>query len=285
MILVILQRRLLNFVEKAFVEDVIPILVAAFNCQLSQLRSSCVSRIAKSDLDAVALEKELPFEAWAEIKSLREKAQREEEEDESAAMEERQVQVQVEDKRVRRIHKALDSDDVELMNLLLNESNITLDNAFALHYAVAYCDPKIVKEVLGLKLADINLRNGRGHTVLHVAARRKEPSVIVALLERGANAVETTDDGQTAVAICRRLTRPKDYYQGTKQGHETNSDRICIDVLERKMRRNSIAANISMSTELVADDLHVRLDYYENRGDLLIKPVWFSPKLVLVRYV
>ena len=41
-------------------------------------------------------------------------------------------------KRVRRIHKALDSDDVELLKLLLDESNVTLDDAYALHYAAAY---------------------------------------------------------------------------------------------------------------------------------------------------
>lgn len=243
------------------VEDVIPILVVAYHCQLSHLLSHCIQRSAKSNLDDVALEKALPYEVSKEIKLFRQKSQQEA--DESNMMEET---VQVQDKRVGRIHKALDSDDVELVKLLLNESDITLDDAYALHYVVAYCDPKVVKEVLGLNLANINLQNSRGHTVLHVAARRKEPSVIVALLDRGASAVETTIDGQTAVAICRRLTRPKDYHENTKQGQESNKDRICIDVLERVMRRNSISRNISMATELVADDLHAKLDYFENRG-------------------
>nr|AHA43769.1 NPR3 [Morus alba var. multicaulis] len=259
-LVLLVQRRLLNFVEKALVEDVIPILVVAYHCQLSHLLSHCIQRSAKSNLDDVALEKALPYEVSKEIKLFRQKSQQEA--DESNMMEET---VQVQDKRVGRIHKALDSDDVELVKLLLNESDITLDDAYALHYVVAYCDPKVVKEVLGLNLANINLQNSRGHTVLHVAARRKEPSVIVALLDRGASAVETTIDGQTAVAICRRLTRPKDYHENTKQGQESNKDRICIDVLERVMRRNSISRNISMATELVADDLHAKLDYFENR--------------------
>ncbi|KAK9924166.1 hypothetical protein M0R45_032549 [Rubus argutus] len=258
----VVQRRLWNFVDKALVEDVIPILVAAFHCQLSQLLSHCIQRVSRSDLDSVALEKELPHEVLDDIKSLRLESQ---ENDESNMLEKEPR----EDKRlksIRRIHKALDSDDVELVTLLLNESDsITLDDAHALHYAVAYCDPKIVKEVLGLGLADVNLRNAREHTVLHVAARRKEPSVIVHLLNKGASALETTSDGQTAVAICRRLTRPKDYDENTKQGEESNKDRMCIDLLEREMRRNSICGNLSNTSQMVADGFHVSLNYLENR--------------------
>ncbi|XP_062105697.1 BTB/POZ domain and ankyrin repeat-containing protein NPR1-like [Humulus lupulus] len=266
-LVLLVQRRLLNFVEKAYVEDVIPIVVAAYHCQLKQLLTHAIERVAKSPLDDVVLEKELPLEVSSQIKSWRRKSQQEEEDDEDTAMEN---VVPVQDKRVGRILKALDSDDVELVELLLKESDITLDDAYALHYAVAYCDPKVVKEVLGLNLADVNLRNPRGLTVLHVAARRKEPSLIVALLDRGASSKDTTSDDQTAVSICRRLTRPKDYHENTCNGHtkrgkESNKDRICIDVLEREMRRNSISANMSMETEPVGDDLVARLVYFENR--------------------
>ncbi|VVA29191.1 PREDICTED: regulatory [Prunus dulcis] len=254
----LVQRRLSNFVEKAFIEDVIPILVVAFHCQLSQLLSDCIQRVARSDLDSVAIEKELPHEVSNDIKSLRLRSQ---EKDESSMMEIEPV----EDKRIRRIHKALDSDDVELVELLLKESATTLDDAYALHYAVAYCDPKVVKEVLSLGLATINLCNARGHTVLHVAARRKHPAVMVPLLNRGASASETTVDGQTAVAICRRLTRPKDFYEKTEKGQESNKDRMCIDLLEREMQRNSMSGNLSIISEVIADDLNVRLDYLENR--------------------
>ncbi|PRQ52159.1 putative chromatin remodeling & transcription regulator ABTB family [Rosa chinensis] len=258
----VVQRRLTNFVEKALVEDVIPILVASFHCKQSQLFSHCIQRVAKSDLDNVVLEKELPHEVFDSIKSLRLESQQM---DESSMLE----MEPGEEKRLKsigRIHKALDSDDVELVTLLLKESDsISLDGAYALHYAVAYCDPKIVKEVLGLRLANTNLRNARGHTVLHVAARRKEPAVLVPLLNSGASALETTLDGQTAVAICRRLTRPKDYNENTKQGEVSNKDRICIDLLEREMRRNSMAVDMSNTSQVIADDLNVRLDYFENR--------------------
>ncbi|KAJ7965036.1 putative Regulatory protein NPR1 [Quillaja saponaria] len=257
-LILLAQRRLLNFVEKAFAEDVVPILLVAFRCQLNQLLSHCIHRLARSNLDSVSLERELPCEVSKEIKLLRVKSQPE---DESTVMEVDSIH----EKSIRRIHKALDCDDVELVKLLLNESDVTLDDAYALHYASAYCDPKVVKEVLSLEPADINLRNSRGYTILHVAARRKEPSVLVALLTKGAHVSDTTLDGQTAVAICRRLTRPKDYNEKTVHGKESNKDLICIDLLEREMRRNTMSAKISDSSQLIADDLHMRLDYLENR--------------------
>ncbi|XP_077219794.1 NPR1-like protein 3 [Tasmannia lanceolata] len=250
------QRRLENFVEKAHVEDVIPIVQVAFYCQLEQLLSNCVQRVARSDLDNISLEKELPQEVSEEIKLLRLKSQPDEPEEPTDPLHE---------KRMRRIYKALDSDDVELVKLLLTESNISLDDAKALHYAAAYCDSKIVAEVLELGLANVNLKNARGYSVLHVAAIRREPAVIVSLLTKGACALELTEDGQSAVSICRRLTRAKDYYAKTEQGQESNKDRICIDILEREMRRNPMAMDESTSSMVMADDLHMKLLYLENR--------------------
>lgn len=241
-------------------EDVIPILVVACHCQSTQLVTQCVDRVARSDLDTICLEKELPFEVSENIKLLRLKSQADD-------RNEMRPPDPLHEKRVRRIHKALDSDDVELVKLLLSESNITLDEAYALHYAAAYCDPKVVSEVLGLGLANVNLLNARGYTVLHVAATRKEPSIIVSLLNKGAHASEMTSDGRSAVSICRRQTRPKDYHAKKEQGQETNKDRICIDVLEREMWRNPMAAEVSMSSPTIADDLHMKLLYLENRGN------------------
>ncbi|XP_030943184.1 BTB/POZ domain and ankyrin repeat-containing protein NPR1-like isoform X1 [Quercus lobata] len=252
------QRRLLNFVGKALVEDVIPILVVAFHCQLSQLVTECVDRVARSDLDSISLEKELPHEIAENIKLLRLKSRSDDEHNMEAVD-------PLREKGIRRIHKALDSDDVELVKLLLTESDITLDEAYALHYAVAYCDPKVVTDVLGLGLANVNLRNHRGYTVLHIAAMRKEPSIIVSLLTKGACALDLAFDCQSAVSICRRLTRPKDYHAKTEQGQEANKDRICIDVLEREMRRNPMAGDASVSSQTAADDLHMKLLYLENR--------------------
>ncbi|KAK7300198.1 hypothetical protein RJT34_11035 [Clitoria ternatea] len=257
-LVLLFQRHLLNFVEKALVEDVIPILMVAFNCQLDQLLSRCIQRVARSDFDSISLEKELPFEVVTEIKSLKRQSQPE---STPNAMEVEHSK----DKSIRKIHKALDSDDVELLKLLLNESSVTLDDACALHYACAYNDSKVVQEVLGLGLANILCRNPRGYTVLHVAARRKDPTILVALLNKGACASDTTPDGQTALAICQRLTRQKDYHEKTVRCQESNKDRLCVDVLEREMRRNSTCVNLSVSSQLSADDLNMRLDYLEDR--------------------
>ncbi|VVA22683.1 PREDICTED: regulatory [Prunus dulcis] len=254
----IFQRRLLNFVGKALADDVIPILVVALHCQLSQLITQCIERVARSDIDSISLEKELPDEVIEKIKILRRNSQQDCDPNMPAVD-------PLHEKRIRRIHKALDSDDVELVKLLLSESAITLDEANALHYAAAYCDPKVVTEVLGLGLADVNLRNSRGYTVLHIAVMRKEPSIIVLLLTKGARASELTSDGQSAVSICRRLTRPKDYHSKTEQGQEANKDRICIDVLEREMRRNPMAGVTSISSQIMPDDLHMKLLNLENR--------------------
>ncbi|KAG8364517.1 hypothetical protein BUALT_Bualt18G0005400 [Buddleja alternifolia] len=261
-LVMVVQRRLLNYVDKAFVDDVIPILMVAFHSELKELLSHCVQRIARSDLDDIIVEKELPHDVLIDVISLRIKSKQDEEQ------EQEQDSVQVDslnEKRIRRIHRALDSDDVELVKLLLDESNISLNSSCALHYAAAYCNPKIVNEVLKLGSADVNLRNSRGYTVLHVAARRKDPSVIVGLLDQGASVSDTTEDGQTAVTICRRLTRPKDYNEATEHGQESNKDRLCIDVMEREMRRNPLAGDVSESSMMVADDLHMRLLLLENR--------------------
>ncbi|KAK8649536.1 hypothetical protein V6N13_130263 [Hibiscus sabdariffa] len=252
------QRRLLNFVDKALIEDIIPILVVAFHCQCSQLVSQCVDRVRRSDLDSISIENELLYEVVQSIRMLRCKSTTEGEDSEAVVDPTRE-------KRIRRIHKALESDDVELVKLLLTESDITLDDAAALHYAAAYCDPKIVSEILALGLADVNQRNSRGYTVLHIAAMRREPSVIMSLLAKGASASELTLDGRSAFNICQRLTRPKDYHAKTEQGKETNKDRICIDVLEREMRRNPMAGDVSITSHTLADDMHMRLLYLENR--------------------
>nr|QPL17768.1 BTB/POZ domain and ankyrin repeat-containing protein NPR1 [Siraitia grosvenorii] len=252
------QRHLLNYAAKILAENVIQILVVAFHCQLGPLVTQCIDRIARSDLDSVSLEKELPYEVAESIKLVRLKSQ-------SGDEQNLVPDISPCDKRIKRIRQALDSDDVELMKLLLSESDVTLDEANALHYAAAYCDPKTVSEVLNLSLADINLRNSCGYTVLHVAAMRKDPSVIISLLDKGAWPFDLTLDGRTAANICRRSTRPKDYHAKTEPGQEANKDRLCIDMLEREMWRNPPTTDSSILSLAMADDLHMKLLYLENR--------------------
>ncbi|KAF8049675.1 hypothetical protein N665_2151s0003 [Sinapis alba] len=170
--------------------------------------------------------------------------------------------------RVRKILKALDSDDVELVKLLLTESDISLDEANGLHYSVVYSDPKVVAEILTLGLGDVNHRNSRGYTVLHFAAMRKEPSIIISLLKKGANASAFTSDGRSAVNICRRLTTPKDYHTKTAKGRESSKARLCIDLLEREIRRNPMVADTPMCSLSMPEDLQMRLLYLEKRVGL-----------------
>lgn len=252
-----MQRHLFSFLDEALVDDVIPILLVAFHCKLSQLLEQCVQRITRSNIDDFTLEKELPYEVLSDIRASRIKPMVE----------------SVKEKRIGKIIKALDSDDIELVKLLLEESDVTLDDACALHFAAAYCTPKIVNEVLSLGLADLNHRNVQGYTALHVAARRKDLSIIVGLLNNGASVMDVTMNGQTAVTICRRLTRPKEYNVAQKQGKETSNDWLCIDVLEREMHRNPISGrNLSQPSSMVVDELV--MDLYilknlENRGEVL----------------
>ncbi|CAL4961197.1 unnamed protein product [Urochloa decumbens] len=251
------QRRLLNFVDKTLVEDVIPILQVASHSELTQVLDKCIQRIARSDLDDISLDKELPPEVVEEIKKIRKKSQ--------TADDDASISDPVHEKRVRRIHRALDSDDVELVKLLLNESEITLDDANALHYAASYCDSKVVSELLDLGLANLNLKNSRGYTALHLAAMRREPAIIMCLLNKGANVSQLTADGRSAISICRRLTRAKDYNTKMEQGQESNKDRLCIDILEREMMRNPMLVEDAVTSPLLADDLHMKLLYLENR--------------------
>ncbi|XP_057998553.1 BTB/POZ domain and ankyrin repeat-containing protein NPR1 isoform X2 [Hevea brasiliensis] len=220
-----------------------------------------MDRIARSDLDSISIEKDLPYQVSKDIKFLRKELMSDDEQKIEAVD-------PLHEMVIKRIHEALDLDDIEQVKLLLTDSDVTLNDANALHYAAAHCSPKIVYEVLGLGLADVNLRNSQGYTGLHIAALRREPSVIVSLLAKGACVLDLTLDGRSAVSICRRLTRPKDYHAKTEKGQEANKDRLCIDLLEREMWRNPRAGDASIMS--LIDDLDMRIAYLENRVALTL---------------
>ncbi|RWW48503.1 hypothetical protein BHE74_00045413, partial [Ensete ventricosum] len=163
------------------------------------------------------------------------------------------------DKHVRRIHRALDCDDVELVRMLLKEGNTTLDDACALHYAVAYCDSKITTELLDLALADVNHRDLRGYTVLHIAAMRKEPKIIVSLLTKGARPSDLTVDGRKALQISKRLTNSLEYLRSTEEGEASPKSRLCIEILEQAERSDPQVGEASVSLAIAGDDLRVAL--------------------------
>ncbi|CAD6206115.1 unnamed protein product [Miscanthus lutarioriparius] len=257
------QRRLSDFVSEALDEDVVPIIHVASTCDLQDLLNQCIQRVAVSTLDSQYLEKELPDDIYCKIKEIR-RSTFHGESSENAILDPEH------EKRVRNILKALDSDDVDLVGLLLKESTVTLDDAFAIHYAAAYCEPKVFAELLKLDSANVNLKNNSGYTPLHIACTRREPDIILSLVERGASVLERTLDGRDALTICKRLTSEKDCNRKLEKYEEKSKAYLCIDILEQELKRKSfildpISIEESIATPLLVDNFHMRLINLENR--------------------
>ncbi|KAF3326567.1 regulatory protein NPR1-like isoform X1 [Carex littledalei] len=253
------QRRLIDVLERVATDDVPLILSVSNMCSTScqRLQDRCIEIVAQSDLNMATLEKKLPLDIVKQI------------------MEHRVYLGSFDphadnfpNKYARQIHRAIDSDDVELVSMLLKEGHTTLDDAYALHYAVEHCDSKITMELLDLELADVNHRNLRGYTVLHVAAIRKDPKIIVSLLTKGACPSDLTLDGRKAVDIAKRMTKSADYNLVTEQGQASPKDRLCIEILEQAERRDPLIGEASVSLALAGDDMRGKLLYLENRVGL-----------------
>lgn len=251
------ERQLLDILDKVATDDITIILSVADTCGKSceRLSTSCIEILVRSDIDILTLEKSLPHPVVKQIMDSRAEL----------GLTLGPEPNTFPDKHVKRIHRALDSDDVELVRMLLKEAHTTLDDAYSLHYAVAYCDAKTTTELLDLGLADVNHRNPRGYTVLHVAARRKEPKIIVSLLTKGARPSELTSDGRKALQISKRLTRAVDYHKATEEGKASPKDKLCIEILEQAERRDPLLGEASVSLALAGDDLRMKLLYLENR--------------------
>ncbi|XP_057500366.1 BTB/POZ domain and ankyrin repeat-containing protein NPR1-like [Actinidia eriantha] len=252
------QRRLLDILGKIAPDDIVVVLSVANICgnACETLRTRCIENIVRSDVDMITLDKALPQHLVKQIVDAR-------------------IEVGLHglengfpDKHVKRIHRALDSDDVELVRMLLKEGHTSLDDACAIHYAVAYCDAKTTMELLDLALSDVNHRNPRGYTVLHVAAMRKEPKIIVSLLTKGARPGDLTLDGRKALQISKRLTRAVEYHKSMEEGKASPKDRLCIEILEQAERRDPLPGEASVSLALAGDDLRMKLLYLENRVGL-----------------
>ncbi|GMQ06094.1 hypothetical protein CsSME_00050811 [Camellia sinensis var. sinensis] len=253
------QRHLLDILEKVAADDVLVVLSLANICgkACEKLLTRCIENIIRSDVDIITLEKTLPQPIAKQIVDSRKELGLHGPESSGFP-----------DKHVKRILRALDSDDVELVRMLLKEGHTTLDDAYALHYAVAYCDAKTTTELLDLAIADVNHKNPRGYTVLHVAAMRKEPKIIVSLLTKGAQPSDLTSDGRKALQISKRLTRAADYYKSTEEGKASPKDRLCIEILEQAEGRDPLLGEASVSLAMAGDDLRMKLLYLENRVGL-----------------
>ncbi|GAV81403.1 BTB domain-containing protein/DUF3420 domain-containing protein/NPR1_like_C domain-containing protein/Ank_2 domain-containing protein [Cephalotus follicularis] len=247
------QRHILDIVDKVAIDDILVILHVSNLCgkACERLLARCLDIIVKSDVDIVTLDKALPLHIVKRIMDSRLGLGLDRSENRSFP-----------DKHVNRIYWALDSDDVELVRMLLQEGHTNLDDSHALHYAVAYCDAKTTTELLDLGLADVNNRNSRGYTVLHVAAIRIEPKIIVALLAKVARPSDLTLDGRKALQISKRLTR------ATEEGKASPKDLLCIEVLEQAERRDLVLGEASLPLAMAGDDTRMKLLYLENRVGL-----------------
>ncbi|KAF2308171.1 hypothetical protein GH714_036263 [Hevea brasiliensis] len=141
----------------------------------------------------------------------------------------------LEDQKIRRMRRALDSSDVELVKLMVMGEGLNLDEALALHYAVENCSREVVKALLELGAADVNYPAGpAGKTPLHIAAEMVSPDMVAVLLDHHADPNVRTVDGVTPLDILRTLT--SDFlFKGAVPGlaHiEPNKLRLCLELVQ-----------------------------------------------------
>ncbi|KAL3632540.1 Regulatory protein npr5 [Castilleja foliolosa] len=228
------QKQLTSMVEKASIEDVMKVLIASRKQDMQQLWTTCSHLIAKSGLPPEVLAKHLPIEFVAKIEELRLKsslARRSlipHHHDLGAAAD-------LEDQKIRRMRRALDSSDVELVKLMVMGEGLNLDEALALHYAVESCSREVVKALLELGAADVNYPAGpTGKTPLHIAAEMVSPDMVAVLLDHHADPNVRTVDGITPLDVLRTLT--SDFlFKGAVPGlsHiEPNKLRLCLELVQ-----------------------------------------------------
>ncbi|GLJ07181.1 hypothetical protein SUGI_0060570 [Cryptomeria japonica] len=203
---VITQKQLASMVEKASIEDVTKVLMIARKQDLQYLWNTCSHLLAKSGLRTEVLARHLPSDVVAKIQEIRLKYSNygrpnihilpNNEVATSSSMEEQNI---------RRMQRALDSSDVELVRLMVMGEGLNLDKALALHYAVANCSREVVKTLLELGAADVNHPSPGGRTALHIASEMVNPDMVAVLLDHHANPNVRTDNGTTPFDILQSL--------------------------------------------------------------------------------
>lgn len=240
-----MQKQLASMVEKASIEDVMKVLIASRKQDMHQLWTTCSHLVAKSGLPPEILAKHLPIDVVAKIEELRLKSSlarrslmphhhhphhhHHHHQISAAAVHD------LEDQKIRRMRRALDSSDVELVKLMVMGEGLNLDEALALHYAVENCSREVVKALLELGAADVNYPAGpAGKTPLHVAAEMVSPDMVAVLLDHHADPNVRTVDGITPLDILRTLT--SDFlFKGAVPGltHiEPNKLRLCLELVQ-----------------------------------------------------
>ncbi|KAG5242585.1 hypothetical protein OIU76_010501 [Salix suchowensis] len=231
------QKQLASMVEKVSnYEDVMKVLIASRRQGMDQLWTTCSHLVAKSGLPQEVLAKHLPTDVVAKIEELRLKS--------SIArrslmhhhhLHDLTSAPDLEGQKIRRMKRALDSSDVELVKLMVMGEGLNLDEALALHYAAENCSREVVKALLELGAADVNYPAGpAGKTPLHIAAEMVSPDMVSVLLDHHADPNVRTVDGVTPLDILRTLT--SDFlFKGAVPGlaHiEPNKLRLCLELVQ-----------------------------------------------------
>ncbi|CAM0885192.1 unnamed protein product [Alopecurus aequalis] len=255
------QKQLAGMVEKASIEDVMKVLLASRKQDLHQLWTTCSHLVAKSGLPPEVLAKHLPIDVVAKIDDLRLKSsmarrspflahhQQHQHQHHQGSVVEASAAELDDHHKIRRMRRALDSSDVELVKLMVMGEGLNLDEALALHYAVENCSREVVKALLELGAADVNHPAGpAGKTPLHVAAEMVCPDMVAVLLDHHADPNVRTVDGVTPLDILRTLT--SDFlFKGAVPGltHiEPNKLRLCLELVQSAamvMSREDAAGN------------------------------------------
>jgi len=225
-------------VEKASIEDVMKVLLASRKQDMQQLWATCSHLVAKSGLPPEVLAKHLPIDIVAKIEELRIKssmARRSLVPHHHHHPHHHHAALDLEDQKIRRMRRALDSSDVELVKLMVMGEGLNLDEALALPYAVENCSREVVKALLELGAADVNYPSGpAGKTPLHIAAEMVSPDMVAVLLDHHADPNVRTVDGVTPLDILRTLT--SDFlFKGAVPGltHiEPNKLRLCLELVQ-----------------------------------------------------
>ncbi|KAI0511725.1 hypothetical protein KFK09_012357 [Dendrobium nobile] len=232
------QKQLESMVEKASIDDVMRVLLASRKQELHQLWSTCSHLVSKSGLTPEVLAKHLPIDVVAKIEELRLKSSLA---CRPAFLPHSHLPLNVASEsdehhnKIRRMRRALDSSDVELVKLMVMGEGLNLDDSLALHYAVQNCTREVVKALLELGAADVNCPAGpTGKTPLHIAAEMVCPDMVAVLLDHHADPNVRTIEGITPLDILRSLT--SDFlFKGAIPGltHiEPNKLRLCLELVQ-----------------------------------------------------
>ncbi|XP_066356692.1 BTB/POZ domain and ankyrin repeat-containing protein NH5.2-like [Miscanthus floridulus] len=241
----LVQKQLESMVKEASVDDVMKVLMASRKFEMQELWATCSHLVARSGLSADLLAKHLPIDVVAKIEEIRAKS--------PGAVSAGSTTLRSpflthhylpinaassaadRDHKIRRMRRALDAADIELVKLMVMGEGLDLDDALAVHYAVQHCGRDVVKALLELGAADVNSRAGpTGKTALHLAAEMVSPDMVSVLLDHHADPSARTLDGVTPLDVLRGLTS-EFLFKGAVPGltHiEPNKLRLCLELVQ-----------------------------------------------------